>query len=179
MSRTQLETFVEKLCGVFWSLEGREIVSAAGVEMALRDDDDGRPLFESDDVPCVQMLVLYLTFAKGPILKVVTHAEWGTWGLWPSASDEDWEQDQWDGIYRWRQVTEVTLGVVTKVQVCLSEQGLVEAVLVSLGQRQFVLVAGEVYEEQGGLELVRGDESVLVFPNVQSISAARWRRILL
>ncbi|MGB3437256.1 MAG: hypothetical protein WBA97_00780 [Actinophytocola sp.] len=165
----------------FASLRGRRIDSWVGVEMALREDVAGSgPQFSEPAVPCLQLWGLQASLNDGSALSVGSYQDDACFGLWTDQEREfqDKLRDRglWDGIYRWRPLTELPTGQVDQVAVFVDEvDGVLAEVALRIGGRPLLLIAGELWEtSEGGLEFHRLDESVLVFTDPAAAGHLDW-----
>ena len=164
----------------FASLRGRRVESWVGVEMALREDvAGGGPQFDDPEVPCLQLWGLQASLDDGNALSVHTYQDDTCFGLW---TDQEYVHDKlqdrglWNGIYRWRPLTELPTGQVDQVAVFVDEvDSVVAEVHLQIGGRPLLLIAGELDEMWGGgLVFHRLDESVLVFTDPAAVDHVPW-----
>lgn len=164
----------------FASLRGRRVESWVGVEMALREDVvGGGPQFDDPEVPCLQLWGLQASLDDGSALSVHTYQDDACFGLW---TDQEYVHDKlqdrglWDGIYRWRPLTELPTGEVERVAVFVDDvDGVLAEVHLRVGGQPLLLVAGELEETwEGGLIFRRLDESVLVFTDPAAVERVPW-----
>lgn len=159
----------------FESWRGRRVLSWVGVEMALRENAaGGGPRFEDPEVPCLQLFGLQASLDDDSAPSVTTYQDDAEFGLraWADARFPDGEK--WDGIYRWRALTELPLGQVEEVDVVVDE-GVLAEVCLRIGARPLLLVAGELDETvAGGLSFHRLDESVLAFTDPGDAERVPW-----
>jgi hypothetical protein len=155
----------------FIAMRGRVVRGWYGIEMAVREGGDG-PEFGGPDVPCLQLVVLNAQLAGGPALAVHTYQNDCECGL-ILAPPIDAGPYQ-DGIYRARSLPELPVGPVDEVAVRV-DGGVLAEVLLRIGRRDLLLVAGEAYEDSdGGLSWHRFDESVLAFTEPTAAEALTW-----
>lgn len=152
----------------FAALRGRTVHAWTGVEMAILEHP---PRFTDPRVPCLQLLSLELLLDNDESLTVVTYQDDDTWGLWTQPPVE--QSREWDGIYRARSLGDLPTGVIEKVTVFAADGVLVE-VLLSVGSRQFLLVAGEAVEDWGDVNIAWRDESVLAFTDPAVADTITW-----
>lgn len=151
----------------FTALRGRTVRTWTGVEMAFFEDP---PRFEDPRAPFLQLLSLDATL-DGEVRSIVTYQDDDVWGLWtqplgPGGSD---------GIYRERHLPELPTGRIDDVTVRL-EHDVPAEVLLSIGSRPLLLLAGEAYEDWGdNLYFCRLDESVLAFTDPAAADTIPWR----
>ncbi|WP_447008250.1 hypothetical protein ACRAKI_17950 [Saccharothrix isguenensis] len=161
----------------FTSLRGRRVESWVGVEMALRESvAGGAPQFDDPEVPCLQLLGLQASLDHCGVLTVSVHQDHDVFGLWPRSHPEVRFQDegQWNGIYRWRALTELPTGHVEYVAAFV-DKGVLAEVGLRIDGRPLLLVAGELEEtSEGGLLFHRLDESVLVFTDTAAAARVPW-----
>jgi hypothetical protein len=94
---------------------------------------------------------------------------------WPGDQPPQDEADAPDGIYRFRQLTELPVGTTADVRVNLSAVGDISSVSFTVSGAPVLLVAGEVRPRAcGGLELVLDDESILVFTDPATAESVPW-----
>ncbi len=151
----------------FTALRGRTVRTWTGVEMAFFDDP---PRFADPRAPFLQLLSLDATL-DGEVLSVVTYQDDDQWGLWTQPLGAGGS----DGIYRERHLPELPTGRIDDVTVRL-ECGVLAEVLLHVGSRPLLLLAGEVYEDgDDNLHFCRFDESVLAFTDPASAATVPWR----
>ena len=151
----------------FTALRGRTVRTWTGVEMAFFEDP---PRFEDPRAPFLQLLNLDATL-DGEALSIVTYQDDDAWGLWtqPPGTGSS------GGIYRERHLPELPTGRIDDVTVRL-EHGILAEVLLHVGSRPLLLLAGEAYEERGdNLYFCRLDESVLAFTDPAAAATVPWR----
>lgn len=159
----------------FSQLTGRRTSSFDGVEMAIRvDDGTGVPQFFDKSVPCLQFSVLYVHFDDGAVAAVGTYQDNDEFGLCV-----DWRAPPLDagceGIFRFREVPELGVGLVGSVTTTLSSRGNLSEVGIFVADREIRLVAGEIYENfDDSLTFCRDDAHVLIFPNSADVAAISW-----
>lgn len=148
--------------------------------MALREDvAGGGPQFNDPEVACLQLWSLQASLDDGSALSVHTYQDDASFGLW---TDPEYVHDKlrdsglWDGIYRWRPLTELPTGEVERVAVFVDEvEGVLAEVHLRIGGQPLLLVAGELEETwEGELLFNRLDESVLVFTDPAAVERAPW-----
>lgn len=135
---------------------------------------DGLPVFHHPAIPCLQVCPLQLDFDDGRVAKLVTYLdESGTWGL---CLDDDVPSlgagaaNYGSGsIYRDRQFDELPFGTIEKVDVRLDPEGNIQGIWLSVDGVGVRLLAGEIYEEKGGVRYLLGDESILVFSDAHRL----------
>jgi hypothetical protein len=163
-------------------LSGRTINRIVAVEMALREEGpDGFPQFEDPAIPFLQLYSLYLELEELETVKFITYQNDDTWGLLATTDIEPGEQQYWrdqpaDSIYRYRELHDFPRGRIDDVSVALDEKEDIAEVLLCVGGKDVLLVAGEVYETWGdALEVVKGDESILMFKNPSDIDRVQFK----
>ena len=152
----------------FTALRGRTVHAWSGVEMAFFEDP---PRFTDPRAPFLQLYGLRATLADETI-GVCTYQDDDCWGLWlrPPIGTGGW-----DGIFRDRPLPELPVGVITDVTVRVDRDVVAEVVL-RLGSRPLLLLAGEVNEDRGdNLYFCRLDESVLAFTDPAAADTIPWR----
>lgn len=160
------------------SLRGRRVESWVGVEMALwgpADDDGSDPQFGGQEVPCLHLLGLQASLDHGGVVSVRTGQDDCFFGLLPSMEAEFAEGGSvWEGIYRWRPLTELPTGHVEDVAV-LAAEGVLAEVHLRIGGQPLLLIAGELDGTPAdGLLLHRLDDSVLAFTDLAAVEHASW-----
>lgn len=153
------------------------------MEFALREDVPGSgPQFHDPKVPCLQLWGLQAVFDDGGLFTVGTYEHYvrdAVCGLWRNQEFDGRVQDpeRWDdpvGGTRWRVLSELPVGLVDEVTV-YGDDGVLAEVLLVLGGRPLLLMAGELYETwTDELEFHRLDESVLVFPDPAAAELISW-----
>jgi hypothetical protein len=115
----------------FAELRGRHVTSWIGVEFALREDVPGiGPQFHDPQVPCLQLSGLQAMLDDGGLFTVGTYEHYvrdAVCGLW--------RHQEFDG--RIQEVDEVTV---------YGDEGVLAEVLLVIGGRPLLLMAGELYE---------------------------------
>ncbi|XVV09809.1 hypothetical protein ACQP2X_33840 [Actinoplanes sp. CA-131856] len=160
----------------FERLPGRRVKAWTGIEMALREGpaSDG-PHFEDPAVPCLQLNVLGALFDDGTFMTIGTYEGDAVCGLWLRRMDDgrpDWSGQV--GIYRSRALPELPTGEIDRVSTVLDQEVVAEVVL-RIGGRQLLLMAGELHEGmQGRLVFTRFDESVLAFADPSAAESVDW-----
>ncbi|MFE9749207.1 hypothetical protein ACFYOT_30220 [Saccharothrix saharensis] len=159
----------------FASLLGRRVESWVGVEMALRENGTGGgPRFSDPEVPCLQLFGLQASLEDDGALSVTTYQDGTEFGLSACLEARFPADGEWDGIYRWRPLTELPLGRVGQVTV-FSDEGVLAEVCLWIGARPLLLIAGELDETlDGGLLFHRLDESVLAFTDSGAAEQVPW-----
>ncbi|MFI6099493.1 hypothetical protein ACIA8G_28385 [Lentzea sp. NPDC051213] len=168
--------------GDFADLRGRRVESWVGVEWALREDVPGSgPQFHDPAVPCLQLWGLQAVFDDGGLFSICTYDDEAVSGLWRNRSEEfdaklhdssRWAED--GGVTRWRALRELPVGEVEEVTAYADEGQLAEVLLV-IGGRPLLLMAGELYETwEDELEFHRLDESVLAFTDPAAAERVPW-----
>lgn len=149
----------------FRNLAGYTVTGWVGTEMAFREvGPSGRPEFQDSSIPFLQVCPLYLEIGGG-LRQICTYQNDDNWGLCIAdhQSGPPDESQEEGSIYRTRHLAELPIGRVGGVRSALSESGDLIEVTLTLGRREVVLQAGEVYEGwDGGLSVIRPDESILV-----------------
>lgn len=154
----------------FASLRGGRVESWIGVEWALRENLAGsRRQFDDPEVPCRQLRGLQATLDDGHAFSVRTYQHDTVFGLWHAPGAELQAKLQnaelWDGVTRWRSLSELPTGMVDRVIVVADEvDDVLAEVHLRIGGQSLLLMAGELIETvEGGLSFHRLDESVLAF----------------
>ncbi len=152
----------------FTALRGRTVRTWTGVEMAFFEDP---PRFEDPRAPFLQLLNLDATL-DGEALSIVTYQDDDAWGLWTQPPGRYREQRR--DLPR-TAPAELPTGRIDDVTVRL-EHGILAEVLLHVGSRPLLLLAGEAYEERGdNLYFCRLDESVLAFTDPAAAATVPWR----
>lgn len=167
----------------FAELRGRHVASWIGVEFALREDVPGiGPQFHDPQVPCLQLSGLQAMLDDGGLFTVGTYEHYvrdAVCGLWRHQEFDGRIQDpsRWadpGGGTRWRVLSELPAGPVDEVTV-YGDEGVLAEVLLVIGGRPLLLMAGELYETwTDDLEFHRLDESVLVFTDPAAAELISW-----
>ena len=166
----------------FAALRGRRIESWVGVEWALREDVAGSGAqFHDPEVPCLQLWGLQAVFDDGALFSVCTYDHETLCGLWRNR-DAEFEAKlrnsrMWDEPghgTRWRTLSELPAGEVEQVT-CFADEGVLAEVLLEVGGRPLLLMAGELYETwRDELEFHRLEESVLAFTDPAAAGRISW-----
>ncbi|WP_330277594.1 hypothetical protein OG205_19185 [Lentzea sp. NBC_00516] len=165
----------------FTALRGRRVESWVGVEWALRADVPGSgPQFHDPEVPCLQLWGLQAVLGDG-LFSICTFDEEAVSGLWRNRHEEFEAKLQdsvlWDepgDCTRWRALSELPVGPIDEVTV-YGDEGVVAEVLLVIGGRPLLLIAGELYETwTDDLEFHRLDESVLAFTDLAAADRVAW-----
>ncbi|GAA2468099.1 hypothetical protein [Winogradskya humida] len=154
----------------FGGLQGRRVVAWSGVEMALRNSDG--PQFTDPAVPCLQLLMVELTFEDDARLVIATYQDGVVWGLELEPEHRE-GTGNWNGIYRRRALRELPVGPIEHVAAFV-EAGVVARVDLTVDGTPLLLLAGEVYDEEAGWKFVRLDESVLIFTEPPLADKLPW-----
>lgn len=160
------------------SLRGRRVDSWVGVEMALwgaPDDDGSDPQFGGLEVPCLHLLGLQASRDHGGVVSVTTYQDDVFFGLLPSLEAKFADGGRpWEGIYRWRPLTELPTGRIEHVAV-FADEGVLAEVHLRIGGQPLLLVAGELDGTPAdGLLFHRLDDSVLAFTDLAAVEHAIW-----
>jgi hypothetical protein len=166
----------------FEGLRGQCIRDWVGIEMALRENVGGRPVFQIDTVPFVQMRELTLCLDDGPFtIETWQHDDGFALCSRRSAPRLSWleEMQREFGeacIYRRTELGGMPTRTVSRVELLPRALGNIDAILLAFdGGREVLLVAGEAHETMdGGLRFARADESVLVFRNPADAELLDW-----
>ncbi|WP_433087482.1 hypothetical protein ACQP1P_16150 [Dactylosporangium sp. CA-052675] len=164
--------WVQRQASALVALQGQNVGSWQGIEMAVRGDD-AHFEFGGPDVPCLQLLTLRMTLADNSPVVVTTYQDDDGFGL---AIDtcSTWPSEAPDAGYRLRALPELPTGRVQEASTYLDGDLLAEVMLRVEG-RELLLVAGEADEDHSGrLVWHRLDESVLVFTRPGDAEAIPW-----
>jgi hypothetical protein len=147
-----------------------------GVEMAIRDvGPDGVPQFSDPPVPFLQLLSLRLALGSRDAVIHTYQSDAGFGLAIDRAPDPPVAATAWDGIYREGLLRELPTGLVTSVDVVIGDAGDIDEVVLVVGERTVLLMAGEVDEQgDGALHFRRHDESVLVFGAPTYAEGLHW-----
>lgn len=147
------------------TLTGCEVVRWQGIEMALREaGPSGIPDWRDASAPFLQLYRLDAVLADGREISITTYQNDDRWGLyWTDALPMSrLRRDEPNGIFRLPGLDTLPKGKIRAVSVVLDE-GDIAAVTLDVAGRNVRLWAGEVYEQNdGSLQVVPMDESVLV-----------------
>jgi hypothetical protein len=147
---------------------GEVVVEVHVCEMALYPGDDA-PFFTHPQLKFVQAQFLELRLENGHALTFGTAQDDDEWGIWPKrcAVDEGRLKPKDaapDSFFRTRSMPEFPLGQIVAVTHEKTDRGNIQKITLSVGGREVILKAGEVYRENDGrLKILEWDESVLVF----------------
>lgn len=164
----RLQLWIEEQVLAISDLRGRSIARWIGTEMAMREEGPGGiPLFHDPAIPYLQVCHLYLDFVEGGGRNILTYQNIWTdgWGLcidvlYGGPPDEFSEEKS---IFRTRDLKELPVGKIGIVRVSRDENGDIVEVSLEVEGAWVTLWSGEIYEESnGGLRVVRPDESILV-----------------
>ena len=142
--------------------------------MALRDGPDGRPEFEVDELPVIQLSILELTLDDGPVTVQIWQDD-DEFALCTERRAVDFSGES-SGIFRATDLVGLPCELVSRVDVRLNDRGNVSELLLAFEHgAQVLLVAGESEEEvDGRLRFRRNDESVLLFRNPADATRLDW-----
>ncbi|MDX8048753.1 hypothetical protein SK571_05135 [Lentzea sp. BCCO 10_0798] len=168
----------------FADLRSRHVRSWIGVEWALREDvpESGPHVFHDPSVPCLQLWGLQAVLDDGELFTVGTCAHFGdssTCGLWRHQDLDERVRDSRTWAEpgrgtRWRVLSELPAGPVGDVT-CFADEGVLAEVLLKIGGRPLLLMAGELYETwTDELDFHRLDESVLAFTDPAAADRISW-----
>ncbi len=171
-----MSDYVGRQVAEFHALVSHRVEEWSGVESAI--DEGPPPGFAGPPrVPCLQLWMLVAQTDTGP-RRIVTYQNDTVWGL---CLDHELIGDgPFEGIYRERQLEELPVGVVHDARVRLDDTGDLAEVLLTVGGKPLLLMAGEIHPTwTDELRFVRGDEEVLVFTEPGDADALPWipRRI--
>ncbi len=155
------------------SLRGRGIERWDGVELALWDNDSDIPRFSDATFPFLHLFSLRAAMTDGAALTITTYQEDANFGL-RSFPDARFDDQRWEGIYRWRALPELPVGPVDQVAVFADEDVVAEMDL-RIGGQPLLLVAGELDgAPDDELLLHRLDDAVLAFTDLAAAENAPW-----
>lgn len=147
------------------SLRGKTITRWVGIEMALRETDDGIPEFRHRSVNYLQMSRLDAELKDEQTARIMTSQNDTVFGLvrFDHLADIHAHTDEvGTEFYCDRFVTELPIELVDDVKV-LTDSDVIAAVHISIGADRISMFAGEVYDDYDNIYSVRFlDESVLV-----------------
>lgn len=156
----------------FAFLEGQEVTSWAGTEMALSADESGdlaeNVVWESEAIPFLQFISLDLTLKDGSALRLLSQHEDGTGyhGLYligGFAQITEVGTTSPSGIYRSRLLTNLPTGIVRILSTRMDGPNATLEALVGVQDDVIRLLAAEVHETwTGELKIAEADESILV-----------------
>lgn len=159
-------------CARMAALAGRTVVDYRGIEMAVVESGPkSRPVFAATDADFVQLLGLHVAFDDGRHAAVRTTQHEFTWSL--SLADDDAravEAVETGGIYRRAALANLPRGRIERVRTVTDPQGLILALVLTVGSVDVALGAGEAHERPEEPPAVKmPDESVLVFKSVAAL----------
>ena len=160
-------------CARMAALAGRTVVDYRGIEMAVVESGPkSRPVFAATDADFVQLLGLHVAFDDGRHAAVRTTQHEFTWSL--SLADDDdaraVEAVETGGIYRRAALANLPRGRIERVRTVTDPQGLILALVLTVGGVDVALGAGEAHERLEEPPAVKmPDESVLVFRSVAAL----------
>ncbi|MCX2947474.1 hypothetical protein [Lentzea sp. NEAU-D7] len=167
----------------FADLRGRHVTSWVGVEWALREDvpESGPHVFHDPEVPCLQLWGLQAVFDDGGVFSVCTFDHDTLSGLWRNRDPEFEAKLRNARMWgepghgtRWRTLSELPAGEVEQVT-CYADEDVLAEVLLEIGGRPLLLMAGELYETwTDELDFHRLDESVLAFTDPEAAGRISW-----
>jgi hypothetical protein len=180
--RSRIDTWVAARADEFLGLEGQDVSGWWGVEVAFLGGEDGWPAVFSDErAPFLQLATLGATLGAATPIVVANYQNDYGFGLlvrpptWACDQPPQDETDAPDGIYRYRQLTELPVGTTADVRVNLSAVGDISSVSFTVSGAPVLLVAGEVRERAfRGLEFVLDDESILAFTDPAAVNSVPW-----
>lgn len=143
--------------------------------MAIREiGPDGSPQFDDPALPFLQCISVYMKLREIGWLEMLSYLNDDYNGMYVKRISEP-PGDYEDGIYRSESLAQLPTGVIDDVQVFRNEGDEIERIMISIDGRRVWLVGAEAYEDpDGSVRLVRGDESIFVFTEEQSLSSIRW-----
>lgn len=140
------------------------------------DYDEEPPQFKSSKCPFLQLGALYLCFASGKALKFITYMSDDTWGIMLtselSVHEIELDEGARDRIYRTRKLAELPLGEIESIEVFQEPDKAVSEISISISGKELLMVSGEV---SSPIDIVKGDESILLFLEPELISTVKWR----
>ncbi|MBI1323089.1 hypothetical protein GC170_07865 [bacterium] len=80
-----------------------------------------------------------------------------------------------EGIYREDDLDDLPTGKIDKVEVCVTDRGNIDRIMLSVKGWRIWLVAAEAYEQMdGSLKLMDWDEQLFLFTDEEALSSIRW-----
>lgn len=169
--------FAQAQIAVASTIVGSEIVGWDAIEMAVVEQGEGgAPAFAHRDAPCLQLTMLAIVFADGLPLVVSHYQGIYTYGFRFEHREVPFEFTGSEGIFRRRQLDELAIGpVVSVVTRTATDSGDLTEVVLRVGGRDLLLIAGEIQETwTERLHWVWGDESTLVFTDPAEARKLPW-----
>lgn len=158
-------SWLETQTNLFNSLQGKIVKRWVGIEMALRETDDGIPEYRHPTVNYLQLSRLDAELKDEPTARFMTSQDNDIFGLirYDEVADIPAnEHEDRSGFYCPREVSELPIGKIDEVSVVGLTQVISEVHLLIDGMR-VVLYAGEIYEDRElNYEVRFLDECVLV-----------------
>lgn len=156
------------------ALAGRDVAGWRGVEMAIIGGGHAgsRAVFTDPRAPFMQFYFLEISLDSGGRHLIETYQDDDGFGLWLTDRRPGWEGHE--GIFR-TTVPDLPTGPIEAAQVTREADLLAEVTLTIAGQ-ELLVIAGETRENwDGGFDLCRFDESVLVFTDIAAADRPDWR----
>lgn len=140
---------------------------------ALWGPEDSDPRFGDATIPCLQLVGQQAVLTDDATMSITTYQDDAFYGL-RSFPEARFDERTWEGIYRWRALTELPVGEVEEVAVFVDE-GLLAEVDLRIGGHPLLLVAGELDgTPEDELLLHRLNDSVLAFTDLGAAENAPW-----
>ncbi len=155
----------------FKSLENRVIQKVFIFDMAFMEDEiNFNHKFNHPDCPFIQVQALYFILDNNKTIKFITYQNdlsdcmWGIVVENVSSLKELEYGVNKKSIYRMYESKDFPLGIINKIRVEQSSDGVINEVAITINNGNILLITGEVYEENdGSVKIVRDDESILLF----------------
>lgn len=133
----------------FESLQGKTVKRWVGIEMALRETDDGIPEFRHESARYFQMSRLDAELKDEATVRFVTSQGKDVFGLirYDDLADVVVHDDEdWGSFFCARNVHELPTGKIKEVKV-LTESNVISEVRLLIDPDEISLFAGEIYED--------------------------------
>ena len=160
-------------------MAGQTLTGARMIEMALFEQGpDGVPRWTHPELPFRQAHLLDLVFGDSTVIRLRTHQNDDSWGLWPrqepvalSGLPDPFKGHGAAAIFRFVASVPLPFGRVTSVRHKLDDKQDITEVHITTDTGAFALKAGEVIEDHGGrYRVCQQDESVLIFHDPSHIA---------
>lgn len=157
---------------LYETLVNEDIVELAGFKYPLDWNDEEVPIYSNPDIPFVQLSDLYLSLKNGEKYCLRTYQVEHAWGILMTKVEDIPRNNNtaisFDGSLKKR---------IKKIDYSIDDVK-IDSVKFVVGDRTFIIAAGEVEPCRDGVIYRKNDESILFFENEDSFSEIKWNKKL-